>query len=136
MRSITVEATTDNLSQVMEFVDGQLETIDCPMKTQMKIDIAVEEIFVNIAHYAYATENGNAEICFESEADNSAVTITFADRGAPYNPLEKSDPDTTLSADEREIGGLGIFMVKKSMDCMEYEYKDDKNVLTLVIPLS
>lgn len=131
MRSITIEATTDNLSQVMEFIDGQLETIDCSMKMRMKIDIAVEEIFVNIAHYAYTPETGNAEICFEAEEDNSAVTITFADSGIPYNPLEKPDPDTTLSAADREIGGLGIFMVKKSMDSMEYEYKEGKNILKI-----
>ena len=131
MRSITVKASDDNLSQVMEFVDGQLEELDCPMKIQMKIDIDVEELFVNIAHHAYASETGDAEIGFEASEDRSSVTITFADSGVPYDPLAKSDPDITLSAEERQIGGLGIYMVKKSMDKVEYEHTDGRNILKI-----
>ena len=102
------------------------------IKTRMQIDVAIEEIFVNIAHYAYPGGEGNAVI--EVEADSSAknVLIVFEDNGIPYNPLEKEDPDISLSADDRPVGGLGIFMVKKTMDGMSYEYKDNRNRLTIV----
>lgn len=101
------------------------------MKIQMQIDIAVEEIFVNIARCAYAPEVGNAIIRIETLADPPSVDITFIDSGIPYDPLAKADPDITLSAEERQIGGLGIFMVKRSMDDVRYEYLDGHNVLTL-----
>ncbi len=129
MKKIEVQALTSVLPDVLAFVDEQLEAADCPMKVQMQIDIAVEEIFVNIANYAYAPEVGTAEICMDV-ADNTAV-ITFKDSGTPYDPLAKADPDVTLSAEERQIGGLGIFMVKKTMDGMEYNYIDGHNILTL-----
>ena len=101
------------------------------MKAQMKIDVAVEEIFINIASYAYGNEVGNAEIILDINDSNTKATITFVDEGIPYNPLEKDDPDTTLSADERQIGGLGIFIVKKSMDSVEYKNQEGKNILTI-----
>ena len=101
------------------------------MKQQMQIDIAAEEIFVNIAHYAYTPGTGEATICVELYQDPSAIEITFIDQGVPYDPLAKPDPDVTLSAKERKIGGLGIFMVKKSMDEVRYEYLDGCNVLTI-----
>ena len=131
MKELEIQALTDNLPQVLAFVDEQLEAADCPMKIQMQIDIAVEEIFVNIAHYAYAPEVGNAIIRIETFTDPPEVDITFIDSGIPYDPLAKADPDITLSAEERQIGGLGIFMVKKSMDDVRYEYLDGHNVLTL-----
>ena len=101
------------------------------MKAQMQISVAVEEIFVNIASYAYAPDKGSATVCVEVSGDPVTVTITFVDRGVPYDPLAKEDPDVTLSADERGIGGLGIFMTKKIMDDVAYEYRDGKNILTL-----
>ena len=101
------------------------------MKTQMQVDVAVEEIFVNIAHYAYAPGTGAATVQAEASAETKTLTVTFIDSGVPYNPLEKPDPDVTLSAEDRQIGGLGIYMVKKSMDDMRYEYRDGRNVLTL-----
>ena len=131
VKEITIEATLDNLDEVLAFVDGYLEEMDCPMKTQLQIDVAVEEIFVNIASYAYQPGVGSATIKLEREQDPAAVVITFSDHGVPYNPLEKEDPDVTLSAEERKIGGLGIFMVKKSMDDMTYEYKDEMNTLRI-----
>ncbi len=97
----------------------------------MQIELAVEEIFVNIANYAYAPEIGRATVRVSVSDDPLTVTITFIDRGVPYDPLKRSDPDVTLSAEEREIGGLGIFMTKKVMDEVAYEYKDGQNVLTL-----
>lgn len=131
MKELEIEARTENLPQVLAFVDEQLETADCPMKIQMQIDIAVEEIFVNIAHYAYNPEVGTAMVRVEILSDPPSVDITFIDGGVPYDPLAKADPDVTLSAEERQIGGLGIFMVKKSMDDVKYTYLDGHNILTL-----
>ena len=101
------------------------------MKAQTQIDIAIDELFSNIAHYAYNPEIGQATVRVEVIEDPLAVTITFIDNGVPYDPLAKSDPDTTLSAEEREIGGLGIYMVKKSMDDITYEYRDGQNILAI-----
>ena len=131
MDKITIEAKVDNLNEVLAFVDEKLEANDCPMKVQMQIDVAVEEIFVNIASYAYNPEIGAATICCEVSGDPLVVTISFMDSGVPYDPLAKEDPDVTLSAEERQIGGLGIYMVKKSMDNVSYEYKDGQNIFTI-----
>ena len=124
-------ALRSELPSVAAFVEAHLEEAGCPMKTAMQIEVAVEEIFVNIANYAYASGKGMASVKVVTEKDPAAVIITFEDDGVYYDPLKKDDPDVTLGADEREIGGLGIFMVKKSMDDMFYEYKDGKNILTI-----
>ena len=129
MRSLEIKATVENLDTVIAFIDEQLEVADCPMKTQMQIELAVEEIFVNIAHYAYAPETGMAVIGID--ISGGRAVITFEDSGVPYDPLAKPDPDTTLAAEDRDFGGLGIFMVKKSMDDVRYEYREGKNTLTL-----
>ena len=97
----------------------------------MKIELAVEEIFVNIASYAYAPDTGDVRIRMEFFEEPRAVGITFIDSGIPYNPLAKEDPAVQLSADERQVGGLGIFLTKKSMDEMSYEYKNGQNVLSM-----
>ena len=131
MREITIEAKLENRDEVLGFVDGQLEELECPMKAQMQIDVAVEEIFVNIASYAYAPGIGNAVVRFESSQDPTSVTITFIDSGVPYDPVQKDDPDVTLSAEERGIGGLGIYMAKKAMDDMKYVYRDGQNILSI-----
>ncbi len=131
MKEITVEAKVEELDAVLSFIDVILEEYNCSMKTQMQIDIAVEEIFVNVAHYAYAPETGDCRIGVDYSEEDNSVSICFTDSGVPYNPLEKEDPDVTLSAEERQIGGLGIFMVKKSMDDMQYEYKDGCNILRI-----
>ena len=127
--TLKVEAKTEKLEQVNEFIDTFLETRGCSMKAQMQIDLCVEEIFVNIANYAYPNKDGTAEIQIFSEDDS--VTLTFLDSGTPYNPLEKADPDITLSAEQRQIGGLGIFLVKKNMDDVQYRFENGKNRLTL-----
>ena len=131
MKEITLTATLENIEVVTKFVDEQLEELDCPMKAQMQIDIAIDELFSNIARYAYAPNVGEATVRVQSSDDPLTVIITFIDKGVPYNPLEKEDPDTTLSADDRQIGGLGIYMVKKSMDSMEYEYRNGQNILSI-----
>lgn len=131
MKEIVLDAKVDNLSQLLSIIDEELENAGCSMKGQMQIDVAVEEIFVNVASYAYEDGNGSCTIQVDTDPVNSYVTITFIDEGIPYNPLAKEDPDVTLSADEREIGGLGIFIVKKSMDKTAYERKDNKNVFSM-----
>lgn len=128
---LELEASAENLTQVIAFVNNHLETMDCPMKVQMQIELAVEEIFVNIANYAYAPEKGKATVQVEVTEAPAAVEITFIDQGIPYNPLAKEDPDVTLSAEERRIGGLGIYMTKKVMDDISYANKNGKNILTL-----
>lgn len=131
MKELTIDATIDNVAAVTEFVDEQLEQLDCPIKTQMQVDIAIDELFGNIANYAYNPEIGAATVRVEVTENPLAVVITFIDNGVPYDPLAKADPDVTLSAEEREIGGLGIYMVKKTMDDVSYEYRDGKNILRI-----
>lgn len=131
MKELVIEALVDKLPDVLAFVDEQLEAADCPMKTQIQIDVSVEEIFVNIANYAYPHGTGSAKILVEVTAEPFFAQITFIDSGIPYDPLAKADPDITLSAEERQIGGLGIFMVKKTMDDVKYEFTDGQNILTL-----
>lgn len=131
MKELTIDAVIENVATVTAFVDEQLEQLDCPMKAQMQVDIAIDELFGNIAHYAYNPETGPATVRVEVTENPLAVVITFIDNGVPYDPLAQSDPDVTLSAEEREIGGLGIYMVKKSMDDVSYEYKDGQNILKI-----
>ena len=131
VKELTLEAKVANLQQVLDFVDENLTSMRCPMKILMQIDVAVEEIFVNVASYAYTPNTGSVTIRMDLQEKPRAVVITFIDSGIPYNPLAKEDPDVSLSAEERSIGGLGIFMVKKTMDKMEYEYTDQKNVLKM-----
>jgi uncharacterized protein (TIGR02172 family) len=131
-QELDLEAVPDNLNQVLGFIEENLDRMGCSMKAQMQIAIAVEELFINICRYAYAPDTGRAKIRLEFKEDPTRAFITFIDQGVPYDPLAKDDPDVTLSADERPIGGLGIFMVKKSMDDMFYEYKDGSNILTIV----
>lgn len=130
MRELTTEATIENVEKVTDFVNEQLQAAGCPIKEQMQIDIAIDELFGNIANYAYNPEVGLATVRVEV-TEEPTVVITLIDHGVPYNPLEKADPDVTLSAEERQIGGLGIFMVKKSMDQICYEYKDGQNILRI-----
>lgn len=131
MAELTLQASLEKLDEVLAFVEENMEKNECPIKVLMQVQIAVEEIFVNIAHYAYDSGQGTATIRVEVGGDPLQVIITFIDQGVPYDPLKKEDPDVTLSAEERKIGGLGIFMVKKSMDDVKYEYADGKNILTI-----
>ena len=131
-KELNIEALSDNLSTVTDFVNSKLEEVDCPVKIQMQIDVALEEIFINIANYAYAPEVGPATVRVEVEDDPLTVTVTFIDNGVPYDPLAKEDPDVSLPVEERGIGGLGIFMTKKLMDDVVYEYKDGSNILRLI----
>lgn len=131
MKELTIDATIENITQVTAFVDEQLEALNCPLKAQMQIDIAIDELFGNIAHYAYNPGIGPATVRVEAQQDPPAVVVSFIDSGIPYDPLAKEDPDVALSAEERKIGGLGIYVVKKSMDEITYEYRDGQNILRI-----
>ena len=131
MAEMTVKAARCNLADVLSFVDRELERLDCPPKAQIQLDIAVEEVFVNIASYAYAPGEGSATVRVETEMKPRKASITFLDSGMPYNPLTKPDPDITLPPEKRQVGGLGIFMVKKSAQDVHYERNVNKNVLTM-----
>ena len=119
------------MPKVMQVVNCRLKAVGCPLKTARQIGIAVEELYVNIASYAYAPATGPMTLRVETEAETPAVTITFIDSGVPYDPLQKPDPDLSLSLEERPIGGMGIYMVKKSMDAVSYKRDGDRNVLTI-----
>ena len=131
MKELTIPATVENIEKVTEFVNSHLREIRCPGKALMQIDIAIDELFGNIAHYAYTPETGPATVRVEVTEAPISVIVTFIDHGVPYDPLKKDDPDITLSAEERAVGGLGIFMVKKTMDEITYEYKDGQNILRI-----
>ena len=126
-----MKATIDNLDQVLDFVNTELEAIDCPAKTQTQINVIIDELFSNIAYYSYEEEAGEAIVSFAVREGRTAIILAFSDYGVPYNPLEAEDPDITLGAQERGIGGLGIYLVKNMVDDIFYEYKDHKNILTI-----
>ena len=128
---ITLPAKIENIAKVTEWIDERLEELSCPMKVQMQIDVALDEIFGNIAHYAYRGKEGSATVQFSFDSETHTISISFFDEGLPFNPLEQTEPDTTLGVMERKIGGLGIFLVKKTMDEVSYEYKDGHNILTM-----
>jgi anti-sigma regulatory factor (Ser/Thr protein kinase) len=129
MKEMTVAARLENIEVVTAFIDAFLEDADCPVKTQMQIDVAVDEVMSNIAHYAYPDGEGTVTVSIE-EKENT-VQIFFRDSGIPYDPLTAKAPDLSLSAEDRPIGGLGIHMVKKMMDAVSYRYENGQNMLTL-----
>ena len=131
MKELTISATTENIETVTNFVNKQLEAVNCPLRTQTQISIAIDELFGNIAHYAYRPAVGSATVRVEVAQSPLTVIITFIDSGIPYDPLTNADPDITLSAEERPIGGLGIYMVKKTMDELSYAYENGQNILTI-----
>lgn len=131
MRELKLQASDDTLYTVLDEIEKELDAQHCPELLKASILIAVEEIFVNIAHYAYGGKSGEAVIQLDVVPNPKSCKVTFCDRGVPYNPLEKADPDITLSAEDREIGGLGIYMVKQSMDRVEYRYENGCNILTI-----
>lgn len=128
---IQIEAQREKLDELLDMIRIDLNLMCCPMDKQISLEICIEEIFVNIASYAYGEQTGMAFIT--EEVTNNSISLCIKDKGIPYNPLAKEDPDTTLSAEEREIGGLGIFMVKTMMDSVTYEYKDGFNCLTMTM---
>ena len=131
MKELTILAAIENIPEVTAFVDAELEEAGCPMKVQFQIDVAVEEIFINIAMYAYAPGTGSATVRIKVDRNEKVAEITFIDSGVAFNPLLQKEPDTTLPAAQRAVGGLGIFMVKKSMDEMHYAREGEQNILRI-----
>ena len=131
VRELDIEAKEENLPQVFGVIEELLEGTDCPVGVVQQICIAAEEIFVNVASYAYAPDTGMVKVRAELADGSGPFRLTFTDSGIPYDPLAKEDPDVTLSAQERGIGGLGVYMTKKLMDRISYEYRDGCNVLTM-----
>jgi sigma-B regulation protein RsbU (phosphoserine phosphatase) len=132
MTNKTFPAKTEALSDVLGFVDEMLQVFECPMKVQMAVCVAIEEVFVNVAHYAYGEGEGDMSLGIGFDEESRAITFRMTDKGIPFDPLKKPDPDITLSAEDREIGGLGIFITKKTMDSVEYAYENGENILTMV----
>ena len=132
MTSKIFPAKTEALDDVIGFVEQSLEEFECSMKNSMAICVAIEEVFVNVAHYAYGEGEGDVSFDISLNEESREVTFVMKDKGIPFDPLQKSDPDITLSAEERSIGGLGIFITKKTMDKVEYTYENGENVLTMI----
>ena len=128
----TFPAKIDALSDVLGFVDQMLESYECPMKIQMAVCVAIEEIFVNVANYAYGDGEGDMTLGIGFDQESRNITFRMTDKGVPFDPLKKPDPDITLSAEDREIGGLGIFITKKTMNSVTYAYENGENILTMI----
>ena len=132
MTNKTFPAKVEALSDVLGFVDQTLESCECPMKIQTAVCVAIEEVFVNVARYAYSGGEGEVTLGIGFDSLSREISFIMTDKGTPFDPLKKPDPDITLSADEREIGGLGIFIAKKTMDSIAYAYENGKNVLKMI----
>lgn len=128
----TFSANIDELNNVMSFIESLLEKFACPLKIQTALCVAIEEIFVNIAKYAYHNENGYVNMQISFDENTRVINFKIIDEGVPFNPLNKVDPDISLSAEDRQIGGLGIFITKKTMDDVIYSYEDNKNILIMI----
>ena len=128
----TFPAKTEALSDVLGFLEQMLDSFECPIKIQVALCVAIEEVFVNVAHYAYGEGEGNMSLGIGFDEESRAITFRMTDKGIPFDPLKKPDPDISLSADEREIGGLGIFITKKTMDSLTYTYENNENILTMI----
>ena len=131
MKELTLAATVENIETVTNFVNEQLEALACPVKAQMQINIAIDELFGNIAQYAYKPDVGEVTVRVEVIDEPLSVVITFIDGGIPFDPLAAAEPDTALSAEARALGGLGIFMVRKTMDEVAYRYENGSNILSI-----
>ena len=132
MTNKTFPAKTESLSDVLGYVEQTLESFECPMKIQTAICVAIEEVFVNVAHYAYPESVGDMTLHIDFDVESRVITFRMSDKGVPFDPLKKPDPDITLSAEEREIGGLGIFIAKNTMDSLTYAYENGENILTMI----
>ena len=131
MKELSIDATVENIAPVTDFVNGELAALNCPGRIQRQIDVAIDELFGNIAQYAYDPAVGPATVRVEVTEEPLAVVITFIDHGVPYDPLAQADPDVHAPLEERQAGGLGVFLVKQTMDDVTYEYKDGQNILKI-----
>ncbi len=131
MKEITVKAVTENLDRVTDFANAFMEELGCSMRNIMRIDVVIDEVFANVSGYAYAPGTGDFTLRLSIEEDPKRVQLSFIDSGIPFDPLKREDPDTKLDAAHRLIGGLGIFVVKKTMDEVSYRYENGHNILTV-----
>ena len=131
MKTITLEATIKSIGIITDFADRELQALDCPLRTQMQIRVAIDEIVSNIARHAYAPDTGKITVGFEFEEQDRTAVLTFMDEGIPFDPLQRAEPDVTLPAEKRPIGGLGILLVRKTMDDVTYRREDGKNILSI-----
>ena len=133
MNELTIDAKTENLHQIFQFLTTELEKIGCEKKTIRQCKLCAEEIFLNISSYAYHPETGLVNITMDAIGSPYPVKLvfSFSDEGKPFDPLSKETPDIDAPLDERQIGGLGIFLVRTTMDDVSYEYKDGRNILTI-----
>ena len=131
MKDIILDAEVASIEKATDFINSVLESNDCSMKVQLQLDVAIDEIMSNLAFYAYPDGKGQVRVTIDFSENKSKVILSFEDNGVEFNPLEKGDPDVTLNAEDRLVGGLGIFIVKKTMDAVRYERKGDKNILTI-----
>ncbi len=130
MKELTLPATIENIDVATDFIDEELEAHNCPMKAITQINIALDELFSNIARYAYPDSQGMATV--RIDIDSERIFLQLADSGIEFNPLKNDDPDITASIDNRSVGGLGIFMVKKTMDEVKYEYINNQNIISII----
>jgi anti-sigma regulatory factor (Ser/Thr protein kinase) len=131
MNKIVVPAKIENLQKVLNFINQELESVEYNKTLLLQLELSIEEAYVNIVNYAYELEDGDVLISCSIDKNPTKVTIQFIDSGIPYNPLDNEDPDTLSKIEDKEIGGLGIFLIKKNVDFVEYEYQGGKNILTL-----
>ena len=131
MQELKLPAVIESIPKLTAWMDEALEKLDCPMKAQMQLDVAMDEIFSNIARYAYPDQNGAAAVRMDFDEITRLFSLEFRDQGIPFNPLEQAEPDTALGVEARGIGGLGIFLVRKTMDEVSYQYTDGSNILCL-----
>lgn len=131
MRELTVTATMDQIPVITAFVEEELERRQCPPKIRLQLELVIDELISNIVRYAYGDDGGDITVQLEWEEDPAAVVLTFVDQGVPYDPLQRQDPDVSLPAEQRQNGGLGIFLVKQLMDRLEYQFTDGQNVFTV-----
>ena len=131
MKEMNVTSSVEQIKPVTDFINAQLSELKCPEESRLQIDVAIDEIFGNIIHYAYKPDNGPVTIRFSVEDDPLAVNITFIDHGIPFNPLKEASPDLSLPLRNRSIGGLGLFVVQNTMDEVSYHYVNDQNILTI-----
>lgn len=131
MPEITLPADVKSISAATDFINARLEALDCPFKAQAQMDVALDEILSNVALYAYGSGSGEFTLRFEWDRDRRTARVTVIDAGRPFNPLEQQAPDVTLPIEERTVGGLGIHIVRKTMDAVRYARQNGKNLLTL-----
>ncbi|MBQ6067544.1 MAG: ATP-binding protein [Clostridia bacterium] len=129
---ITLPAVLESIEIATDFMDDILNNAGCPSRARIQLDIALDELMSNVARYAYAPETGEVTVSVSIRKDPRRAVITLTDSGVPYDPLQTKDPDVTLTAEERPIGGLGIFIVKQSMDDVIYDYRNGQNIVTIV----